>query len=1355
MEKSRMKVMLVCALILLAGVTYAEGSPESYISFVSSGGGGVGALDAGLDCPANTLFGQVVHDPCDNWATYASDANIPQLVYENFWGVNGPICDIHFWGLDLYLDPILGTIECDEDPMTFEIKFYEDDACSPGAVVCSYIVTPQRTDTGLDYWQWRLFEYSTDLEPCCNLASGWVSIQGVSEPNDCWFWWMNSGTGDGLSYLSTTGSPFSIIDDWSLCLTGGGDDCGNPVPVMLGVGDLPYSNTNTTCGRGDDYNDTCLGGADNSEDIIYELTVTESMVVNITIDPCGSNMVGLALDDSCPPDGSCIKYHVDTTGIPYGFCVHLEPGTYYIMIDRTALGCIPEFTLTIEQGTAPGNDDCANAEAVGEVVDEPFDTTCASFDGSGSCMTSPNIWYLYTASCTGQATVSLCGSDYDTMLAVYDGNTCPPGTEIDCNDDTYSCPIGNNYQSQITFSAVAGNEYLIEVGGYYQHVGQGLLSISCVEVCERGDYINPGQDLWTCPDSNFVFGTGGGCLPAIPADFFEPGSDPFEGQVACVGEDPFIDAVIERTSQGHVPPPFPSADAIDIELVELHLRSVAPIVVNTFGNPELWDVEVDVSPGFPSVGTLHARKEHCNGGTYTANLSVQPRFTFTKLSDPGEIRVLDTGLEGITPFDLNSVGSCPWENTPECNDFRPESSCPLTLEDTVGCSMTLIASEMVRDTCWANVDATGGLQGGGSGYGDGQWYYYQNTDWWNQWFYDHAFDPNRKKVIDVTVWIRALDPCEPSLVRIAYNWATPDWPDANNPPLPPLDPAEEALYIGRKWFLSTDLSLGSSQGFEARYEIEDYNPAWISIDVNGFNYELFDVQIDHACVAKDTPSYEPKPAVANLKWSQPPIEIDPNSLIPTFCGWDEVSYNRNQDESWKIVADDFRCFGTMPITSIHWWGSYFDWEYPWGQGLFPNELPIAWKIGFWSNVPAGVIAEYSYPKTLLWQIDLPAERVEVEEVGKDDFGGWYPYDICYQYYVDLGPDEIFWQDDFLGQTMDDVFWLSIAAVYPDDPCDPPYNPWGWKTRPWSWMDDAVTFNLAVAPDEGIDLDPVLVTPIEDPIWGESYDVAFELDTAAEYVKWEQPFSGIRHWPHYEDEESMAFEDIDGTVNLTRLVADDWLCSAVTPITAATWWGSYIGYTYGACQDLPTMYPVKPDYFLLSIWTDVPDPDPCDPAFYSHPGELVWEYKAFDYDEVLVGYDKHPEQQSGPPREPVFRYSLRIPDDEQFCQEYPDTVYWFSVVAVYMEGNDPAWPWGWTNHEHFFNDDAVAGYFDAASGWTWQELYDQTGESEDMSFILYTEPEECCPCYGDVVGNTSPAPDGIVNSADLAAFMGLL
>ncbi len=1213
-------------------------------------------------------------------------------------------------------------------------------------------------------------------------------------------------------------------------------------------------------------------------------------------------------------------------------------------------------------------------------------------------------------------------------------------------------------------------------------------ALPAVSVCPRGDDINPGTNLWTCPNSNFVFG-GPGCVPAIPADFFGPGSDPFEGQVACVGhgQNPYIDAVIERKTQGSVPEPHPTSDTIDIELVELHLRSIAPIIVTYNGgqDPEQWDVDVDVSPGTSSLGTLEATKTHCNGGTYTAGLNVQPRFIFTMVGNPSQTREWDTGLEGITLPDLDG-GPCPWDNTPECNDFRPSVSCALTLQETGGCYITLIPSEMVRDTFWVRVGSSGEATGGCTGYGDGAWYYYENMDWWNQWFYDHPLDRTRKKVIDISFTIQPLDPGQGSWAVIAYNWATPQWPDPENPPLPPLSPEDEDLYIGRHIFYQGDLAQWPELVVD-HFEIEAYNPEWISIDITGFNFEIVDDAdglgigiIDHACIEKDYPPYVPKPPVANLKWSQPPIEIDPNLDVPLYCGWDELSWAEDPDSLWQIVADDFRCFGNMPVTSIHWWGSYINWME--AEPPVDGNDPVAWRIGFWSNIPEGtmvysadpsltipdwdaasgpgvvshtinvpnsftihdvdidVIIDHTWlwdlkievehlgvivtlwdqacgsednmdvifddegnpvfcasptvgnitptsawgtalsafdgmdssgdwkitvtdnaapdtgtlehwsvhfyspsrPETLLHQTEVDADRVNIDWVGVDAHPD-FPLDTCFQYYVDLVDIEWFWQGDFELYTIDNVFWLSIAAIYPPD--TGVLYPWGWKTRPWSWMDDAVKFELVDVnpsvdpgdPMSGTVIDSTAVTPLEDPMTGESVDVSFELDTDPGYVKWEQSFTGIRNWPHYEDELSMAifeappkwqqdpnvnlsglhahdsgdisqqwttladdwhcnggpvtdihwwgnyetnasgaeirgsgisyfhlsihdpdpqnpclpglevwgqdvqfaalieqntglvnnmgeviylyefdltdpFDQIEdsnyflditafsndwgdpalwrwqessrspnptlcsavsrtgpiGTwsplewpgdpdiysdmafvitsdgepeLNIHALVADDWLCEKKTPITAAAWWGSYIGYQYEACQDQPTERPNKPDYFYLSIWTDVAADDADNQYQFSHPGVKIWDYNSYDYDEVLVGYDKHPEDEEGPPREAVFRYSVGIPEDEQFCQEEPDTVYWFSVVAVY-DGSDPIYDWGWTNHAHVYNDDAVAGYLDPDLGWTWQELYDQTGESEDMSFMLFTDPEECCPCLGDVDGS------GSVNFSDL-------
>ena len=123
-----------------------------------------------------------------------------------------------------------------------------------------------------------------------------------------------------------------------------------------------------------------------------------------------------------------------------------------------------------------------------------------------------------------------------------------------------------------------------------------------------------------------------------------------------------------------------------------------------------------------------------------------------------------------------------------------------------------------------------------------------------------------------------------------------------------------------------------------------------------------------------------------------------------------------------------------------------------------------------------------------------------------------------------------------------------------------------------------------------------------------------------------------------------------------------------------------------------------------------------PAGDGNPGELVWEYPAYDYDEVLVGYDQNPE---GQPNEPVFSYSVRLPEEAWFRQEYLDQKYWFSVVAVYKAQLDEIqYPWGWTNCPYTFGGAALSITEDDSVP---EPIYDQTGESMDMSFTLFTSP----------------------------------
>ncbi len=130
------------------------------------------------------------------------------------------------------------------------------------------------------------------------------------------------------------------------------------------------------------------------------------------------------------------------------------------------------------------NDECVNAAPVFD-GETPFSNSGATTDGPdepGVCSAfgythvESDIWYCYTASCTGDTTVSLCGSGYDTKVAVYEGCECPIGpSAIVCNDD--SCD--GTTQSEVNFGTIAGQRYLIRIGGYNGAQGNGTLNISC------------------------------------------------------------------------------------------------------------------------------------------------------------------------------------------------------------------------------------------------------------------------------------------------------------------------------------------------------------------------------------------------------------------------------------------------------------------------------------------------------------------------------------------------------------------------------------------------------------------------------------------------------------------------------------------------------------------------------------------------------------------------------------------------------------------------------------------------------------------------------------------------------------
>jgi hypothetical protein len=155
-----------------------------------------------------------------------------------------------------------------------------------------------------------------------------------------------------------------------------------------------------------------------------------------------------------------------------------------------------------------------------------------------------------------------------------------------------------------------------------------------------------------------------------------------------------------------------------------------------------------------------------------------------------------------------------------------------------------------QDAFYAEVDELGDLTfGGGSGFNGGAWYYYPETGWWNQWFWDDPYDPERIKVVHIEFFAEPMNFTQPAYLMLAVNWSTPDWwlldygPD--QPPEPNVPGFDEFLHIGRAVLF--DQFITAPMPFVFDWTLDEYNPEWISIDIQGENFIITNGEIKHEC----------------------------------------------------------------------------------------------------------------------------------------------------------------------------------------------------------------------------------------------------------------------------------------------------------------------------------------------------------------------------------------------------------------------------------------------------------------------------------------------------------------------------
>ncbi len=186
-----------------------------------------------------------------------------------------------------------------------------------------------------------------------------------------------------------------------------------------------------------------------------------------------------------------------------------------------------------------------------------------------------------------------------------------------------------------------------------------------------------------------------------------------------------------------------------------------------------------------------------------------------------------------------------------------------------------------------------------------------------------------------------------------------------------------------------------------------------------------------------------------------------------------------------VLADDFNCTKTEPITEIHIWGS-------WLNDLFPGDPGnVTFSLSLHTDIPAGIMQPWSQPGEMLRQwVFTPGQFIykEVRLAGThegwyDPMGAWLPIGDtkCFEYIFTFDASEWFVQQG--SEQAPVIYWLDVQAIVPDQ-----VALFGWKTSVTHWNDDAVWF-------EGEDIPQIhpwmeLRYPPSHPYEGASIDLAF-------------------------------------------------------------------------------------------------------------------------------------------------------------------------------------------------------------------------------------------------------------------------
>ena len=221
-----------------------------------------------------------------------------------------------------------------------------------------------------------------------------------------------------------------------------------------------------------------------------------------TLDLTAGDTVTIIVDGEDPPDSG--EYTLSIIEMEAGRCTDGE--------DNDGDGDVDCFDLDCATDAACEFVGCAEADlgtelgaiASGDLTEFPYAYTAgcgvASGDQPAGGQNAPDVFYTWTAPFAGTFTFDTLGSDFDTLLAILDGDC--GGDEFACNDDAFEGDIRT--RSSVDVDLAAGELVTIALSGWGSSVGDFILNATAVELACGDDEDNDLDGDVDCADSDCV-----------------------------------------------------------------------------------------------------------------------------------------------------------------------------------------------------------------------------------------------------------------------------------------------------------------------------------------------------------------------------------------------------------------------------------------------------------------------------------------------------------------------------------------------------------------------------------------------------------------------------------------------------------------------------------------------------------------------------------------------------------------------------------------------------------------------------------------------------------------------------------